>query len=374
MEFRRWLDTVKPPPGLRDYGSIPAHEDLQPGRAWQRMLYDAGWAGVSWPAEYGGRGASLLEQGLFLEELAKVGLPPQVSLVGLELAGPIVIAAGTPEQKDRHLRPILRGDELWCQLFSEPDAGSDLSSLRTSAVPDGVGWRIRGQKVWTSGAHYADFGLLLARSDEHAPRHRGLSCFIVPMDRRGIEIRPIRQMDEISKFNEVFLDDVKVHQEDLLGELHSGWSLALSVLGRERLMLGANTVKLDAVIHELWDDVAKRNLSADALFCDRWISLWVQARLLRLTWLRILTALDSDSTPGEMARVSCLKVMGSELQRDVAALAAHVLGREIALSDDADAWRARLLAAPGATIMGGTSEIQRNILAERVLSLPREPS
>ena len=215
----------------------------QPAVPGSGCMVDGGWAALSWPEPYGA-GATPVEQALFAEALARRRLPRQLSFVSMELAGPVIIAFGTASQRTRFLEPIRRGEEVWCQLFSEPDAGSDLASVATRAVPKDGRWLVSGQKVWTSGAHYSQFGLLLARTDPDAPRHRGLTCFALPMDRPGIDVRPIRQMDEESKFNEVFLDDVPVGPDDVLGEVGGGWKVALSILGRERRMLGSLAIGL----------------------------------------------------------------------------------------------------------------------------------
>ena len=204
QQLTEWLDRVELPEGLRDYGATPTGEDVPAGRAWQRALVEGGWAALSWPEPYGA-GATVAEQAIFAETLARRHLPRQLSFVSMELAGPILISFGTEQQKKTLLEPLRRGDEVWCQLFSEPGAGSDLAAISTKAVAGDDGWHVSGQKVWTSGAHYAQYGLLLARTDASQERHRGLSCFALPMDRPGIEVRPILQMDGESKFNEVFL-------------------------------------------------------------------------------------------------------------------------------------------------------------------------
>jgi alkylation response protein AidB-like acyl-CoA dehydrogenase len=367
-----WLDKIRIPDGLRDYGATPTAGDLPAGRAWQRELVAGGWAALSWPAPYGA-GATASEQAIFAEALAHRQLPRQLSFVSVELAGPILIAFGTPSQRERFLEPIRQGNELWCQLFSEPGAGSDLAAISTRAVPAGDDtWLVRGQKVWTSGAHYADFGLLLARSDPGSQRHRGITCFALPMDRDGVDVRPIRQMDGESKFNEVFLDDVRVDRADVLGGVGNGWAVALSVLGRERRMLGSLAIGLGAALVGLRTAAEKRSVD-DVVFQRAWARLWTRVQMLRWTWFRLLS--NSQNTESD-PRMSILKLASSALQQDVAALARDVLGLEFAAADtgcagDVERWRHAFLAAHGATIAGGTSEIQRNILGERVLGLPR---
>jgi alkylation response protein AidB-like acyl-CoA dehydrogenase len=369
--LEKWLNSVRPPAALRDYGATPTAEDVPAGREWQRMLHAGGWAGLSWPEPYGA-GATVAEQALYAEALARRGLPRQLSFVSTELAGPVLIAFGTDPQKQR-LAPLLTGDELWCQLFSEPGAGSDLASLSTRArsTADG-GWRVTGQKVWTSGAHYADWGMLLARTDPDSARHRGITCYALPMDRAGIDVRPIRQLDGEAKFNEVFLDDVRVEPADVLGEVGRGWTVALSILGRERRMLGSLAIGLGATLVSVREAADSAGL-ADAVFRDRWSRLVVRVRLLRWTWFRLLSTSDTGP-PGAQAadsRTSVLKLTSSQLQQDVAELAADVLGLDFVAGAAAGPERAAFLASHGATLAGGTSEVQRTILGERVLGLPR---
>ena len=366
-DLQRWLDAVERPTGLRDYGATPTASDIEPARRWQQLLHAGGWAGLSWPVEHGGRGASPSEMAIFAEVMAEAGVPRQLNIVGLELAAPMIMAFGTAAQKARHLQAILTGEEVWCQLFSEPNAGSDLASLTTRATERDGRWLVSGQKVWTSGAHYSNFGLLLARTDPTAPDHRGISCFLLPMDRAGIEARPLIQMDGEAKFNEVFLDNVEVGSDDLLGALGQGWQVAMSTLGRERLSLGAQAVALLDSIERLRARRPERFV--DAVVRQVWVSLWIRIRLLRMTWLRAV----SNPGPAGDAAIAVLKLIASELQRDVAAHSFQVFGAAAQAGDDVDAVRQRFLAAPGARLAGGTSEIQRNILGERVLGLPREP-
>lgn len=366
QRLTEWLDRVELPEGLRDYGATPTGEDVPAGRAWQRALVDGGWAALSWPEPYGA-GATVAEQAIFAETLARRHLPRQLSFVSMELAGPILISFGTEQQKKTLLEPLRRGDEVWCQLFSEPGAGSDLAAISTKAVGSDGGWRVSGQKVWTSGAHYAQYGLLLARTDSAQERHRGLSCFAVPMDRPGIEVRPILQMDGESKFNEVFLDDVAVGPDDLLGEVGGGWAVAMSILGRERRMLGSLAIGLSTSLTDLRSAAEQRGID-DVPFRRRWAALFSRVQLLRWTWFRLLSsATDSATDP----RMSVLKLTSSELQQEVASFGADTLGRDFLVGTAGEPWRHAFLASHGATLAGGTSEVQRNILGERVLGLPR---
>lgn len=369
-ELVAWLAEVTPPTGLRDYGLTPTAEDLEPGKAWQRILALGGWSCIHWPKEHGGRGASVTLQAIFAEELAKAGLPRVLSIVGPDLAGPLLISEGTPEQQERFLTGIRNGDDLWCQLFSEPEAGSDLAGLSTSAVPVTDGWRVTGQKVWTSAGHIADYGLLMARTDRDAPKHSGITLFLLPMDRPGITVRPLVQMDGEYKFNEVFLDGVPVDPSDVLGQVNGGWRIATSMLGRERLTLGAHAVSYRRLLESLWDEAARRGRSDDIFLRNHWASLWSRVFLLRASWVRALSGNADPSGP----LMAILKVLSTELQRDVSLIAQEVLGPALIAGEVPSEWGARVLAAPGARLAGGTSEVQRNIIAERVLGLPREPT
>lgn len=368
-ELRSWLDSVSVPDGLRDFGSTPTADDIGPARQWQRQLAEAGWAALSLPAPYG-RDASPAEQAIFAEELARRHLPRQLSFVTLELAGPILLRYGRPEQVAAMIAPMVHGDTIWCQLFSEPSAGSDLASLRTAARPDGNGWLVEGQKIWTSGAHYSDYGLLLARTDVQSNRHRGLSCFALPMDREGIEVRPIRQLDGECKFNEVYLTDVRVTPDDLVGAEGNGWKVGLSVLGSERRMLGSVAIGLDSALWSLRDEVETIG-GDDDRFRERWVELHTRVGLLRWTWFRFLSEADGKGDGNMDSRTSVLKLVSSELQQEVGRFARDALGEDWALGRRYRDWRQAFLSSHGATIAGGTSEIQRNILGERVLGLPR---
>ena len=367
-ELCAWLDGVEVPDGLRDFGSTPTADDVAPARRWQRQLADGGWAALSWPVPHG-RGASPAEQAIFAEEMARRTLPRQLSFVTIELAGPILLRHGRPEQVETMVPPMARGETIWCQLFSEPSAGSDLASLRTVAAPQGDGWLVNGQKIWTSGAHYSDYGLLLARTDPTSQRHRGLSCFALPMDRPGIEVRPIRQLDGENKFNEVYLTDVRVTSADLLGAPGEGWKVGLSVLGSERRMLGSVAIGLKNELWRLREQVesADRN---DARFREHWVAVYTRVELLRWTWFRFLSEAAAGGSDID-SRTSVLKLVSSELQQEVGRLARDALGGAWALDPQHQGWRQTFLGAHGATIAGGTSEIQRNILGERVLGLPR---
>ncbi|TMU98171.1 MULTISPECIES: acyl-CoA dehydrogenase family protein [unclassified Streptomyces] len=366
-EVRAWLAGAPWPQGLRNYGGTPEASDVPAGRQWQRTLADAGYACLHWPVEHGGRGASVLEQAIFAEETARAGVPRQLNIVGPDLAGPVIMRFGTEAQHRKYLPGILRGHHLWCQLFSEPEAGSDLASLRTRARQDGDGWTVDGQKVWTSAAGAADYGLLVARTGEE--RYQGITAFIVDMSLPGITVRPLRQLDGESKFNEVFFESVRLPAEAVLGEVGQGWQVATATLGQERLSLGAQAVGMFEALREVADAARERDLLGPVLE-DTITSLWMRIWLLRATWLRALSEDTELSSPA----FSVLKLVSSEVHRDLGDLATAALGADAMVDADDSPLVRRMLVGRAQTILGGTSEIQRNILAERVLGLPREPT
>jgi len=364
-EIRAFLDQAPKPPGLRDYGPTPTATDVEPGLRWHRYLAEHGYTCLHWPTEFGGANATVLFQATFAEECAHAGVPRQFSIFGPDLVGPVLIRYGSAAQKSAHLEAIRTGEHVWCQLFSEPDAGSDLASLRTRAVEIPSGWRIDGQKVWSSGAAAADFGILLARTA--ADKHRGLSMFIVPMNTAGITVRPLRQIDGESKFNEVFFDGVELDHGALVGHAGQGWELALAMLGRERLTLGSHAVAMFRRHRQLVAAATERGL-LDPVLQRSMTRLWARMWLLRDTWQRAVAAGD----PAAPA-FSVLKLMASETDRDLSDLATDVLGIDACADPADDGIVARMLVGRAQTILGGTSEIQRNILGERVLGLPKEP-
>lgn len=366
-QVRTWLATAPRPVGLRDYGATPTAGDIPAGREWQRRLCDAGLACLTWPTEHGGQGAPSAWQAIFAEECARAGVPRQLNIVGPDLVGPVLMRFGSPEQVDRHLSRIRTGDDLWCQLFSEPEAGSDLASLRTRAVADDDAWVVNGQKIWTSAGDGADLGLLLARTG--GPGHRGLSVFVVDMRTDGVDVHPLVQMDRESKFNEVFLTDVRLSSDALVGAVGQGWTVATATLGQERLSLGAGAFAMYAALDAMRTAAQSRGLLGQIVE-DRLVSLWSRVSVLRITWYRAIGESGSDLSS---ATFSALKLLASETQADIGELALEVLGLD-GLQDPLNEQLVQLmLNSHSQTILGGTSEIQRNILAERVLGLPREP-
>lgn len=368
-EFRAFLDTAPKPAGLRNYGPTPTADDVTPGRAWHRYLADHGYTCLHWPLEFGGAAATVAYQAVFAEECARAGVPRQLNITGGDLVGPVLIKFGTQEQQDRYLEAIRIGDDIWTQLFSEPGAGSDLAGVRTRAERTPTGWRIDGQKVWSSAAASADYGLLLARTGPE--KHRGLSMFIVPMDAPGVTVRPLLQMDRESKFNEVFFDGTELGDDALVGEVGQGWAVAIVTLGRERLTLGSQAVAMFR-LHERMVAAARDRDRLDPVLARSMTRLWARMWLLRFTWQRAIDSGDLTS-----AAFSVLKLMTSETDQALGDMATEVLGVD-ACVDAADPGEAaalvhHMLVGRAQTILGGTSEIQRNILGERVLGLPKEP-
>lgn len=369
MKFRAFLDSAPKPAGLRNYGPTPTAADVEPGRAWHRYLADHGYTCLHWPVEFGGAAATVAYQAAFAEECARAGVPRQLNITGVDLVGPVLIKFGTPDHKERYLEPIRLGDAVWTQLFSEPGAGSDLAGVRTRAERTADGWRIDGQKVWSSAAASADYGLLLARTGPD--KHRDLSMFIVPMDAPGVSVRPLVQMDGESKFNEVFFDGADLSDDALIGEVGQGWAVAMVTLGRERLTLGTQAVAMFQ-LHERMVNAARDHDLLDPVLSRSMTRLWTRMWLLRYTWQRAIDSGDLTSSA-----FSVLKLMTSETDQDLGDVATEVLGTD-ACVDPADSGEAadlvhHMLVGRAQTILGGTSEIQRNILGERVLGLPKEP-
>jgi alkylation response protein AidB-like acyl-CoA dehydrogenase len=368
-EIRAFLEGAPRPAGLRNYGATPTADDVEPGRAWHQFLAEHGYACLHWPVEYGGADASVARQAIFAEECARAEVPRQLGITGIDLVGPVLINFGTDEQKSRYLEPIRLGGHVWTQLFSEPGAGSDLAGVRTKAEQTDGGWRVDGQKVWSSAARSAQYGILLARTGSES--HNGLSMFIVPMDAARITVRPLQQIDGESKFNEVFFDGVELSADALIGEVGQGWKIAMVTLGRERLTLGSQAVGMFR-LHERMVQAARDHDLLDQSLGRSMTKLWARMWLLRYTWERAIEQGDVTSPT-----FSVLKLMTSETDRDLGDMATEVLGTDACVdpashADGADLVHA-MLVGRAQTILGGTSEIQRNILGERVLGLPREP-
>jgi alkylation response protein AidB-like acyl-CoA dehydrogenase len=336
---------------------------------WSRTLSDAGYAGLTWPEAYGGAGAPYTHQAIFFEELARAEAPQHIGVIGLGMAGPTIIAYGTEEQKSRYLPKILSAEEIWCQGFSEPDAGSDLAAVRTSARDEGDHFVVDGQKVWSSFAHIADWCILVTRSDPASARHAGLTYLLVDMHTPGVETRPLRQLTGESEFNEIFFTGVEVPKANVLGEVGDGWAVAMTTLLHERATLGfALTGALEVSVRKLVA-LARERAGDDGVLRDRVAREWIELQALRLTNYRALTRLVKTGMPGPEG--SGTKLHWSESNQRVAKLALELLGADSQLPGDDGYWHHLQLRSRGNTIEAGTSEILRNIIAERVLGLPR---
>ena len=364
-EFRAWL---------REHAKPAASVDEL--KAWQRTLFEGGWAGISWPKEYGGRGATLIQQAIFQEELALADAPHLIGTIGLSLVGPTIIAMGTAEQKSRYLSKILSGEEIWCQGFSEPNAGSDLAALGTKAVRDGHDFIINGQKIWTSFAQLADWCLLLVRTDFEVPKHKGITCLLVDMHSPGISVRPLRMMSGDAGFNEVFFSNVRVPVTQVLGKVNEGWTTAITALMNERANLGTGVQvifrrNLNALIAR--SHTIERNgrpASEDPIVRQKLAQAYLELDILRLNTNRALTSLSKSGVPGPEG--STQKLYWSEMNQRTQQTAQEILGPYGQLADfDEGKWAYGYLRSRGNTIEAGTSEIQRNIIAERVLGLPK---
>ncbi len=356
---------------FENWSAEQEREHTDRARAWERQRYDAGWGALHWPAEYGGRGLPAHYEQLYRAEEAAFDVPRRTEVfpVTQQLVAPAIRIWGTPEQRDRWIRPMLHTDLLACQLFSETEAGSDLAAVRTSAVRDGDRWVLNGHKVWTSGARVASWGVAVCRTDPSVPRHAGITVFLVPMGAAGVTVRPIRQMTGGASFNEVYLDDVAVPDADRLGPVGEGWRVALTVLAAERLdsgSLGLDNAERAVRLARHLD----RPLSG--VERDRAADLYVRTLVQRLIGLRVTAALAAGREPGAEASVG--KLYATRTMRDTTELVVRLLGSRLVVDTGelvTFAWTEHLLGAPGYRIAGGTDEIQRNILAERVLGLPK---
>lgn len=377
-EVEAWFETVAERRGTTTEPRIKGKtleedlEDLEEARRWQRKLLEAGYAGVHWPKEHGGRGLPVRFAAAVEAVRAEFAVPRSPFMVGIDMAGPTLVAHGTPAQQARWLPGTLRGDHYWCQLFSEPDAGSDLASLKARAVRDGDEWVVTGQKVWTTQAQIADLGMLLVRTDPDAPKHAGISFFVLDMSAPGIDVRPLRQIDGSVHFNEVFLEEVRVPHENLIGELHDGWNVARTTLGAERSAIGGgNQVRVDQLI-----DLARRHgRHTDPIIRQQLAHLKTTESIKTWIGYRVRTATERGRRPGREAMV--LKLINSEHVAAIANLAMRIQGPDAFLAapdaDDAGYWHDFFLGHWASRIGGGTDQIQRNVIGERALGLPRDP-
>ena len=360
---------------------VPRPEAYETLRRWQRQLYDAGFIGLTWPKEYGGQGLTFMEELILQQEMGLAKAPPILNILGVGMAGPTIIAYGTEAQKKRYPAKILSCEEIWCQGYSEPNAGSDLAALQTRAVKDGEHWVINGQKVWTSLAHVADWMMLLARTDPDAPRHKGITYFLLDMRLPGVTVKPLRQITGDPEFNEVFLGNVRVHESQILGGLNNGWQVGLTTLMYERLALGFGLqvrlrIALDGLI-ELARRMEKhgRVVTKDPVMRQKISQLWIETECLRLTGARAITRLLKGEMPGPEA--SSGKMIWVDTHQRLQELAMEIEGPYSQLLRGSDwamesgLWQYTFLRSRANSIEGGTTEVQKNIIGERVLGLPK---
>ena len=360
QEAKQWLAENKHL-APRDYGAICPPDMVNEGLAWQKQLYAAGKAGIHWPVEFGGQGLTAAHQAQWLYECALVGVPGVFNMVGLVLTGGAVQKFGTPEQQAKHLHASLRAEHVWCQLFSEPGAGSDLGSLSTKAERDGDRYIINGQKVWCSGGRYSNWGILMARTNPDAPKHEGISFFLLDMSLPGIEIRPLKQMTGEAEFDEVFFTDVEMPAEALLGPLHGGWGVGMAVLTSERGHIGTSVISLERRLDSISRLAAGRELSPT----ER------QDIAKLLSKGMAYKAMAQRQGPVASTAASLMKLGITEMMFETSMLRSNISGMD-SLLEGPEAFG--VLSAPGGRIAGGTSQVQRNIIGERLLGLPREPS
>jgi len=336
--------------------------------AWQKRLHEAGYAGVSWPEQFGGRGATLIEQAIYGEEMARAKAPETANLLGLVMGGPVVIAHGSEEQKQRYLEPILSAEEIWCQGFSEPESGSDLASLKTRAVKCDGGWSVTGQKVWTTLAHVSKWCMLVARTDQDAPKHKGLTYFLMDMAQDAVQVRPLHQITGEAEFNELFLEDAFIADENVLGGVGNGWPVAITTLMHERAGLGAAAAAgVKIALGQLIELASERGVAGDPIVRQRIAALLIEAEALRLNAWRGLTAIMKTGIPGPEG--SLPKLQWSAVNQGLTELAVAIQGEDGLVKDSE--WTYRFLRARANSIEGGTTEILKNIIAERVLGLPK---
>lgn len=346
-----------------------ASGDVEALKAWQKKLYDAGWLGLNWPKAYGGQGASFREQVVYNEEVIRAQTPAPINGIGLMIVGPTLIAVGSEQQKERYLAPILSAEEIWCQGFSEPNAGSDLAGLQTRAVSDGDDYIVSGQKIWTSNSRIADFIFLLARTDPEAPRHKGITALIVDTKTPGVTVKPLRQITGDAEFGEIFLDEARIPKANRIGAENDGWIVAMKTFTRERANISISTsVRLQQQCGNLISAIKGRDIPADAQLRREVARAYLDSECLNLTCERLSEQLFGFES-------SLVKIVGSEVNQRLQELGLGTLGPDAALTPAGDfekTWQFGFLRSRGNTIEGGTSEILRGIVAERILGLPRK--
>jgi len=383
-EVRDWLGQNLPADWvarLRQGSDVPRPEAYRFLSDWQRRMYEAGFVGITWPKEYGGRGLSFMEEMILHEEMALHKAPPVLNILAIGMAGPTIIAYGTEEQKKRYPAKMLSCEEIWCQGYSEPNAGSDLAALQTRAVKDGEHYVVNGQKVWTSLAHVADWMMLLARTDPDAPRHKGITYFLVDMHSPGITVKPLKQLTGDEEFNEVYFDNVRVHDSQILGGLNNGWAVGMTTLMYERLALGFGLqvrlrIALDGLV-ELARHTTKNGapVTRDPVMRQKLAQLWIDTEVFKYTGARAITKLLKGELPGPEASTG--KMMWVEGHQRLQELAMEIQGPYSQIMKGSPwavaegLWQHTFLRSRANSIEGGTTEIQRNIIGERVLGLPK---
>jgi alkylation response protein AidB-like acyl-CoA dehydrogenase len=374
-ELRAWLEANHPGDPPKEEG-----EGFEFRRRWQAKLHDAGWAGISWPKEYGGRGATLIEQAIFSEEMVRANAPAPANVLGLVMGGPVVITHGSEEQKQRYLEPILSAKEIWCQGFSEPEAGSDLASLKTRAVKRDGGWVVTGQKVWTTLAHEAKWCMLVARSDPDAPKHQGLTYFLMDMEQDGVEVKPLVQITGEAEFNEIFMEEAYIPDENVIGGVGNGWGVAITTLMNERAGLAFAAQAALALAMRRAIALARSTspngvpASQDPVVRDRLAQLFIESEIFRVTNYRGLTKIMKNGVPGPEGSLG--KWQWAEVNQHLMELAMEIEGPYAQFADGSEHslggdWQYQYLRTRANSIEGGTTEILKNIVAERVLGLPK---
>lgn len=371
---RDWL-AAHAPGGRGDDGEGSGPASIAEQKAFQKSLHAAGFAGITWPVRYGGQGLTSEHQIAFSAEARNYSLPVGAFVIGLGMPGPTILELGTEEQKQRYLPRLLSGEEIWCQLFSEPSGGSDVAALITSAVRDGDGWRLNGQKVWTSGAQHSDFGAVIARTDPTVPKHNGITMFILDMHAPGVTVRPLKVATGAAPFNEVFFDNVALPADSVIGQVNDGWRASVVMLRNERITIGTAAAPRTSPLaydglHQL---AVKLGSGADPLLGRRLAELYARERAVGLFGQLMREEAGAGRDPGPRGSVG--KLAGAELALFAAGVAEDVIADRVAGSDsdDVEAVMTAIIGAPSGSIAGGTNEIQRNIIGERVLGLAKDP-
>ena len=380
-QVRAWLEANQPPP-LTAAERERISEDLlwERNKRWHKKLYAEGWVGMNWPREYGGRGATFIEQVIFQQELGRLGLPMGINVLGIIMTGPALMQWGTDAQKNRYLQPIIAADEIWCEGMSEPAAGSDLAAMQTRADLQGDSFVVNGQKVWTTHAHRSDFCQLFVRTDADAPKHKGMSCLLMDMHSAGVTVRPLKQISGDAEFNEIFFEDVRVPKENLLGPLNAGWQVLVSTLMHERFGISETIGGTEVILAQLAELARTIPLNGGAVAAEddeirqAIAQFAIEVAAKKYNGLRALTKRLKGQQPG--AESSIGKLVSTELSQRMTKFAMRLLGgyatleRKSAFAPDGD-WMRRILSSEALTIAGGTSSVQKNMIGERILQLPK---